>query len=129
LDEPAQSRELIIPDGGALLVPLQFRPRAVREKDRWWVVSLTPRILIEEEEQVYRRSSLESVLPALLADVLNNPRLKAARDLYGTPRDKRFALGDSDAWSWKDYRPSVPGHQLMPATRAGTRPPGARLDP
>src|SRR5437763_16269072 len=63
-----------------------------------------------------------------MADVLNNPLLKSARDRYGTAGDKRFSLVDSEAWAWKDYRPSVPGHQLMPATRAGNRLLGVRID-
>jgi len=43
-----------IPDGGSLLLPLQYRPRVTRNNDRWLVVVVVPRIHIEEEEQVIR---------------------------------------------------------------------------
>lgn len=43
-----------IPDGGSLLLPLHYRPRAAREKGRWFVVKITPRIYIDAEERVIR---------------------------------------------------------------------------
>jgi hypothetical protein len=43
-----------VPDGGAMLLPLHSRPAAVRKKDRWLVVEITPRIYIEEEERERR---------------------------------------------------------------------------
>ncbi len=129
LDETIHSRAFIIPDGGSLLVPVHFRPPSARAKDRWWVLSITPRIVIAEEEQIIRQGSLESALPALLADVLSNPRLKATREFYGTPGDKRFALVNSEAWTWpKTFRPSVPGYQLAPVRRTGNRLLGIRID-
>ncbi|MBI1914254.1 MAG: hypothetical protein HYS12_05890 [Planctomycetes bacterium] len=129
LDETVSSRPFLIPDGGSLLVPVHFRPPSARAKDRWWVLSITPRIVIEEEERIIRQGSLEFILPALLADVLTNPRLKTTRDFYGTPGDKRFALVNSDAWTWpKDFRPSVPGHRQAPVRRAGNRLLGIRID-
>jgi hypothetical protein len=40
-----------IPDGGSFLLPLQYRPRAAKDKDRWLVVKVELRIYIEEEEK------------------------------------------------------------------------------
>ena len=129
LDETIHSRAFIIPDSGSVLVPVHFRPPSLRAKDRWWVLSITPRIVIEEEERIIRQDSLESRLPALLADVLNNPRLKSTRDFYGTPGDKQFALVNSEVWTWpKTFRPSVPGYRLAPVRRAGNRLLGIRID-
>ncbi len=128
MDETVLSRPLLIPDGGTVLVPLQYRPRALREKDHWWVLKIAPRIIIEDEEQILRRSGVESVLPAVLADVLSNPRLKTMRDAFGTPGEKRFALVDSDAWAWKEFRPAVPGFQLTPSRKTGNRLLGVRID-
>ncbi|MCI0642929.1 MAG: hypothetical protein L0Y72_00875 [Gemmataceae bacterium] len=54
LDESVNSRLEVIPDGGSVLIPVHWRPRAMQEKDRWWVLSLTPRIYIEEEERHIR---------------------------------------------------------------------------
>ncbi len=128
LDETVSSRPLLIPDGGSLLVPVHFRPESARAKDRWWALSITPRIVIEEEERILRQPSPE-LLSALVADVLNNPRLKKTHEFYGTPGDKRFALVNSDAWTWpKDFRPAVPGYQLAPVRRAGNRLLGIRID-
>ncbi len=44
-----------IPDGGSILLPIQYRPRAARENDRWWVAQVVPRIYIEAEERERRR--------------------------------------------------------------------------
>jgi len=55
LDEATHSRGLIIPDGGSELVAVHYRPASAREKGQWWVLSLTPRIYIEEEERAIRR--------------------------------------------------------------------------
>jgi hypothetical protein len=43
------SQARYIPDGGSILLPLHYRPRAVRNKDRWLIAEITPRIYIEEE--------------------------------------------------------------------------------
>jgi hypothetical protein len=43
-----------IPDGGSILLPLHYRPPAVRKNDRWLVAEITPRIYIEEEERARR---------------------------------------------------------------------------
>jgi hypothetical protein len=52
--EASSSQARYIPDGGSILLPLQYRPRAVRNKDRWLVAEITPRIYIEEEERERR---------------------------------------------------------------------------
>jgi hypothetical protein len=52
--EASSSQIRDIPDGGSLLLPLQYRPRAAREKDRWLVVKVEPRIYVEDEEKVRR---------------------------------------------------------------------------
>ena len=51
------SQSRYIPDGGRLLLPLHYRPRAVRNNDRWLVAEITPRIYIEEEERARRRQA------------------------------------------------------------------------
>jgi hypothetical protein len=43
-----------IPDGGSRMLPLHYRPLAVRNKDRWLIAEITPRIYIEEEERARR---------------------------------------------------------------------------
>jgi hypothetical protein len=52
--ESSFSRATYIPDGGSLLLPLHYRPAAVRKKDRWLVAEITPRIYIEAEERERR---------------------------------------------------------------------------
>ena len=127
--ETTQSQVLNIPDGGTILVAVQYRPRSAQEKERWWVLTITPRIIIEEEERQIRLGALESLLPELVADVLKNPRLKALREMYGTSGDKRFALVDSTIWSRpKDFQPKVAGYQFTPPERAGKRLLGIRVD-
>jgi hypothetical protein len=44
-----------IPDGSSFLLPLQYRPRDARDRSRWMVVLITPRIYIAEEERERRR--------------------------------------------------------------------------
>ena len=67
-------------------------------------------ISIREEEEHRRTEDLKKITPLLVADVLKNPRLKATREFYGTPDDKRFALLDSSDWSWpKDFKVEVAG--------------------
>jgi hypothetical protein len=48
----AQTR--YIGDGGSLLLPLRYRPPAVRKNERWLVAVITARIYIEEEERERR---------------------------------------------------------------------------
>ncbi len=54
LREDAHSGVRDIPDGGSLLVPVHYRPTAVRDRKRWWVLSVTARIRIPEEEKQVR---------------------------------------------------------------------------
>jgi hypothetical protein len=53
--EASFSRARYIPDEGSILLPLHYRPPAVRKKGRWLVAEITPRIYIEEEERERRR--------------------------------------------------------------------------
>jgi hypothetical protein len=55
--EHTQTRVVEIPDNGSHLVPVLYRPRAAREKGRWWVLNITARIIIEEEERQIRKAS------------------------------------------------------------------------
>jgi hypothetical protein len=52
--EASLSQARYIPDGGSILLPLGYRPPAVRKKDRWLAAEITPRIYIEEEERARR---------------------------------------------------------------------------
>jgi RNA polymerase sigma factor (sigma-70 family) len=54
LKESGHSQVRDIPDGGSFLLPLHYRPREARGKDRWLVLCITPRIYIEEEERQLR---------------------------------------------------------------------------
>ncbi|MFN4261885.1 MAG: hypothetical protein ACK4RK_21605 [Gemmataceae bacterium] len=51
LKEASLSQVRYIPDGGSLLLPLLSRPGEARDKGRWLVVQIDPRIYIEEEER------------------------------------------------------------------------------
>lgn len=50
LDEASHTRTILIPDGGSNLLPVHYRPAGLA-KDRAWVLLVTPRILIVEEEK------------------------------------------------------------------------------
>jgi hypothetical protein len=129
VNETAHIREFEVRDGGSILLPVQSRPRLLQDTDRWWVLQLTPRIRIEDEERWIRMDMLQSITPLLVEDVLKNPRLKTTREFYGTPGDKRFALVDSAAWNWpKDLKIEAAGFERTPAKRAGQRLLGIRLD-
>jgi hypothetical protein len=52
--EASSSRARYLPDGGRILLPVHYRPRAVRNNDHWLVAEITPRIYIEEEERARR---------------------------------------------------------------------------
>jgi hypothetical protein len=54
LDETVHLQALEIPDGGTLHVPVHYRSAWAKAKNRWWVLSITPRIYIEEEERMIR---------------------------------------------------------------------------
>jgi len=127
--ETTQSQVRWDPDGGTLLLPVQYRPAALRAKGQWWVLRIDPRIYIEDEEKESRKQDFGQILPLLIADVLKNPRLKSTRDFYGSPDDKHFALVESDTWTWPEKdRLDVPGYQLVPTERKGKRLLGIRLD-
>jgi hypothetical protein len=129
LDRDVYAQDLVIPDGGSALVPVRYRPPSARARDRWWVLDVTPRIRIEEEEWEVVRATLAPVLRDVVADLLTNPRLKGLRDYYGTPGDKRLALLDSDAWAWpKGWQPPVQGFRVTPRDRTGPRLLGLRVD-
>jgi hypothetical protein len=52
--EASLSQARYLPDGGSILLPLGYRPPAVRKNERWLVAEITPRIYIEEEERARR---------------------------------------------------------------------------
>lgn len=54
LKEAGLSQVRDIPDGGCFLLPLQYRPSATRDNDRWLVALVVPRIYIEAEERQIR---------------------------------------------------------------------------
>jgi hypothetical protein len=61
-------------------------------------------------------ADLESkqILQALLKDVLTNPKLEDVRAVYGSAKDKTFALVDTDRFGWsKDFKPATHGHKLV----------------
>lgn len=55
LKEAVHAKVRIIPDGGSFLLPLQYRPQVAREKDRWFILSFTSRIIIAEEEELIQK--------------------------------------------------------------------------
>jgi hypothetical protein len=63
LDENQYSRVEYIADGATVAMPVHYRPRSADGKERWWVLSITPRIYIEEEEEMIRKGQLPP-LPA-----------------------------------------------------------------
>jgi hypothetical protein len=129
LKESATTQDLEIPDGGTILLPVHHRPRSLEEQKRWYALLISPRIIIEEEERHILLAMMGEAIPALVADVLTNPRLKATRDYCGTPGDKRFALVNSDAWTWpKEFQPKVKGAELTAPTAKGNRLLGIRID-
>jgi len=151
LDEAFYAQVLEIPDGGSLLLPVHYRPALAKAKKRWWVLAITPRICIEEEDRMIRDAGLASLVPVLVADVLRNPRLKAVRDYYGTPAAKSYAFVNSAAWHLRDegkgmvpvpqpggkddpeqeptdLKSAIRDFQLTPSRRTGNRLLGIRID-
>lgn len=127
--ESSHSQTLELADGGSILVPLQYRPESARTGDRWWVLAITTRIIIDEEERQIRAGVVADVAPTLLADVLTNARLKALRALFGSPDDKRFVLLRGEGLEWPEQLgPEIAGHTLASPDRAGKRLLGIRLD-
>jgi uncharacterized protein (TIGR03067 family) len=62
LKEGKHSQVRDIPDGGSFLLPLSYRPDSARKQDRWWIICITPRIYIEEEEALVRKESTKAIL-------------------------------------------------------------------
>lgn len=56
VEESAHAQVLEIPDGGSVLAPVHYRPRAAEAKGRRWVLMVTARIYVEEEERQLRRA-------------------------------------------------------------------------
>jgi hypothetical protein len=55
--ETARTQDVDIADGGTLLVAVSYRPRTLRDKKHWWVLSVSPRIYMAEEEEAIRRET------------------------------------------------------------------------
>lgn len=126
LNESTHARVVEIPDGGTILVPVHIRSKGL-PKDRHWVLAISPRIWMKEEEEMIATGWLSEALPLVIADVLKNPRLKALRETYGSPGDKRYALVNGPAWTWSKEK-AVAGFELTPAKRAGQRLLGIRVE-
>lgn len=52
--EVSVSQTRTIPDGASILLLLNYRSAELRKSNHWWVVEITPRIYIEEEERIRR---------------------------------------------------------------------------
>jgi hypothetical protein len=68
LKETTQSRDLEIPDGGSLLLPVHYQPTLAVAKDHGWVLKVSVRIVIEEEERQEIIDALRGALPRWLLD-------------------------------------------------------------
>jgi hypothetical protein len=53
--EAALTKVHEIPDGGMILVAVQYRPRSVQANHHWWVLRIEVRLYIEEEERERQR--------------------------------------------------------------------------
>jgi hypothetical protein len=59
------------------------------------------------------RSEVETILDAVIADILSNPHLEGSRDFYGTPGDKKLALSLNSNIPWPaGYEPAVKGYEF-----------------
>lgn len=129
LKEAMHTTTLDIPDGGAVLTSVHYRPPALKESKRWYVLAVQARIIIEEEERQLRQNMMADILDDAVADALKNQKLKAIRELHGTPGDQRFALVNSPAWQWpKDFKIALPGHERTAPQAKGKRLLGVRVD-
>jgi hypothetical protein len=130
LSETVHTQETDIPDGGSRMIAVHVRPRSLQAAERWWLLVVSPRIIINAEERAIEEESLKQSLPALLTDILTNPRLKTTRAFYGSPDDSRFALVASERWAWPatEQPLAVPEHKLTPPLRQGKRLLGIRID-
>lgn len=130
LSETVHAQETDIADGGSRMIAVHVRPRSLQAAERWWLLVLSPRIVINAEERAIQQEALNQSLPALLTDILTNPRLKTTRAFYGSPDDNRFALVASDRWAWppSEQPLAVPEYKLTPPLRQGKRLLGIRID-
>jgi hypothetical protein len=62
-DKATYSRRLEIPDGGSILVPVHWQPPAPERGKECWVLIITPRIYIEEEERAIREGERREKTP------------------------------------------------------------------
>jgi hypothetical protein len=129
MQEETHGATLEIPDGGTALLPIHYRPASVRSSNRWWVAAVQVRIVIEEEERQIRREKFTDILEEVVADVLQNPKLKALREMHGTAGEKNYVLLDSPAWSWaNDFRIEVKGLERTKPRAEGNRLLGMRVE-
>src|SRR5262249_12421056 len=62
-----------------------------------------------------RAEGVGQILQQIVLDVLTNPKLMEARDDYGTPGWKQFALADGGRMAWPVwFQPLTPGYQQRP---------------
>jgi hypothetical protein len=132
-----------IPDAGAILMPVRYRPSAA---DRVWLLVARPYMWIELEQkergpggQTTSKGVWDSEVPkeeepppkpagkplaldddgkailqAVLTDVLTNPHFADTRAFYGTPADKTVALVDGDKLGWpKDFTAKLHGYKQV----------------
>ena len=129
IQEETHGATLDIPDGGTVLMPIHYRPASVRSSNRWWVAAVQVRVVIEEEERQIRREKFSDILEEVVADVLQNPQLKALREMHGTAGEKSYALVDSPAWKWSnDFRIDAKGFERTKPRAGGNRRLGMRVD-
>ena len=131
LSESAHTHETEIPDGGSQVMAVRVRPRALEAAERWYVLIVSPRIRIVEEEKAQRESVLNANMKSLVTDILSNPRLKTTRAFYGSADDNRWAAVSSERWLWPEQaeKPlTIPEHRLTPPVKKGKRLLGIRID-
>jgi hypothetical protein len=129
MKEETHGAALEIPDGGTALITLHYRPESVRSANRWWVAAVQVRIVIEEEERQIRREKWTDILEEVVADVLQNPKLKGLRETHGSAEEKSYALVDSPAWKWtNDFRVEPKGLERTKPRAAGNRLLGMRVE-
>ena len=93
LSESARSHETDIPDGGSRSIAVHVRPRALEAAERWWVLIVSPRIIIKEEEQGVREAFLNKSLRPLLTEILTSPRLKTTPRVLRQPGRQSLGHG------------------------------------
>jgi hypothetical protein len=119
-----------VPDGGAILMPVAYRPPGQESQDKVWLLVARPFIWIEEEVAEIRKGGgdvtpqsiwdsevpkeeqpapatplpfndeVNEILQLVVKDVLTNPDLKGTREFYGTAKDKTVALVDNERLGW-----------------------------